>query len=114
MSIEYRDRHPAVARPIAGSAARGSTPAERARTEALLAQYPDLDLSQLGELKHWFRRRATAADVASLACNERLYSRYRAFHEQHIDRFTVRDKAVIAVLTSLPLALVAIGLAADA
>lgn len=110
MNIQFRDRRPAVARTMR----RGSTEAERARTETLLARYPELDPSEIGELRRWFHHRATAADVALLACNERLHPRYRAFRRLHIDPFTWWQKVVAAVLSILPLALLGAGLMGDA
>jgi hypothetical protein len=93
---------------------RGSTEAERARTKTLLARYPELDPSEIGELKNWFLRRATAADVAQLACDERLYPRYRAFRRLHIDPFTGWQKLIVALLAIIPFALFGAGLMGEA
>ena len=110
LNIQFRDRRPVVIR----TTTRGSTEAERTHTETLLGRYPELDRSEIDELKSWFDRRATAADVAMLACNERLYPHYRAFRRLQIDPFTALQKAVVALLTILPVALLAAALMADA
>jgi len=97
-----------------GRAPRGSTEQERIRTEALLARYPHVSSVELEELRHWFHRRATAADVARLACNERLYQPYRAFRRLHVDPFKWWQKVAVAILTLFPIALVAAALAGEA
>ena len=110
MNIQLHDRRPAVTPTMR----RGSTDAERIRTETLLARYPELDPSEIGELRGWFFRRASAADVALLACNERIYPRYRAFRRLHFDPFSWWQKAIVVVLSVLPFALVGAALMGDA
>jgi hypothetical protein len=59
--------------------------------EATLARYPHLDEGELADLKHWFRREASAFEVASLASKDALREPYRRFRAEHIDRFGLRD-----------------------
>jgi hypothetical protein len=84
---------------------RGSTAPERARTEALLARYPHLSPAEIEEVRHWFRRRASAADVALLASNSRLHPNYRAFRNRHLEAFSWWQKGVVAALATVPVAL---------
>lgn len=98
---------------LRGWARRGSTERERTRTEVLIARYPNLEPVEVAELRHWFRHRATAADVAQLASEEWLYDRYRAFRRRHIDPFSWWQKAIVAFLTLGPVALVAAALAGE-
>jgi hypothetical protein len=109
LNIKFRDRHPTLTRTMR----RGSSNAERVRTETLLGRYPELDPSEIAELKGWFLRRATAADVALLACNERLNPNFRAFRRLHIEPFTWWQKAVVAAVSVLPLALLGVVLLGD-
>ena len=72
--------------------ADGSTAAARfAAIEATLARYPQLDESELRDLKHWFRREASAFDVAHLASRDAIADQYRAFRAKHVDNFDAGD-----------------------
>jgi hypothetical protein len=93
---------------------RGSTAQELARVEHLLARFPRLEDSEIQELRHWFRRRATAGDVARLACNEALYPRYRSFRRRYVDPFRWWEKAIVGLLAAFPVAVVAAALAGEA
>jgi len=73
-----------------------AAPADRFdHAEALLARYPNLTDPELGDLKHWFRREASAFDVASLASKETLAEPYRLFRAQHVDRFKAKDAIIL-------------------
>jgi hypothetical protein len=65
--------------------------------EALLARFPEVSEAELGELKHWFGKEASAFEVASLASKETLRPSYDRFRAEHIDRMSIRDLAVIGV-----------------
>ncbi|WP_068073247.1 hypothetical protein [Novosphingobium lentum] len=71
----------------------------RARIEATLARYPALDDNELAGLLAWFRREASALDVATVACNAAIAEPYRRFRADHIDRISGRDivRALVAV-----------------
>ena len=49
----------------------------RAMMEWLIGRYPDLEGEELGEVLLYLRKEASAQDVALIASNERIYSRYR-------------------------------------
>ncbi len=66
-----------------------------ARVTALLQQYPHVSDHELGELKTWFRRQATALDIGILASKEEIAAGYARFREEHIDRFGGKDIALI-------------------
>jgi hypothetical protein len=72
--------------------ADGSTAAARFEAiEATLARYPHLDEAELGDLKRWFRREASAFDVANLASRDAIADQYRAFRAKHVDNFDAGD-----------------------
>jgi hypothetical protein len=75
-----------------------TSPQRRAHAEAILARYPELDAGELAELLHWYRREASAMDVALVASNEAIRERYRAFRHDHVDRFSLKEKLVGALL----------------
>jgi len=78
----------------------------RAQVEAALARYPDLDRDRIDELIHWFRKEASARDVAMIACNEAILESYRRFRADHIDPLTAGDVGkVILVLAAVGLAI---------
>jgi len=65
--------------------------ARRTHIESLLETYPAVDGDELALLLRWFRKQASALDVAMLACNERIAPGYRQFRRDHIDRFSAAD-----------------------
>ena len=65
--------------------------AQRAQIEAALADYPNLSEDRLAALIRWFRKEASALDVAMLASNETIAEPYRRFRADHIDRMTGAD-----------------------
>lgn len=111
--MQYRSQTPSRFHLLRGWSPRGSTELERTRIEVLLARYPNLEPVEIEELRHWFRRSATASDVAQLACNEGLYARYRAFRRQHVDPFSWWQKGIVAFLALFPVALVAAALVGE-
>ncbi|KQM19522.1 hypothetical protein [Novosphingobium sp. Leaf2] len=72
---------------------------------ALLARYPHLDVHELAQLEHWFRKEASALDVGLLASEADLAAQFRAYRKDHHDRFTARDiliaTAFVAVAATL-------------
>lgn len=72
--------------------------------EAMLARYPDLTAPEIDDLKRWFRKEASAFDVASMAGKEAIATGYRAFRDDHIDRFTPRDLVTGAIIAIVGLA----------
>ena len=69
-----------------------------ARVSALLKRYPDVTHHELGELKTWFKRQASALDIGILASQEDIGSGYALFREEHIDRFAGKDIVAIAAV----------------
>lgn len=65
--------------------------ARRMQIEAALADYPHVSKDSLGGLLHWFRKEASALDVAMVASNEAIAEPYRRFRADHIDRMTAQD-----------------------
>jgi hypothetical protein len=91
-----------------------AVPERRARIEALVACYPDLEADELDELVHWYRREASAMDVALVASNEAITERFAAFCRAHVGTFNWRDKAITALLGAGVLGLFAFGLMVEA
>jgi hypothetical protein len=65
--------------------------AQRVQIESAIADYPNLSEDSLAALIRWFRKEASAFDVAMLASNEAIAEPYRRFRADHIDRMTVQD-----------------------
>jgi hypothetical protein len=91
-----------------------TSPERRARAETMLARYPALAGDELAELLRWYRREASAMDVALLASNDAIREAYRAFRRDHVERFTLKERAVTALLAAGVLGLFAFGLLGDA
>jgi hypothetical protein len=100
--------------PLADGGHFGESRAGRARAEELFLRYPQLDRLELAELLRWYRREASAMDVALVASNDRLRSNFEAFHARHIQPFSWKDKLVTGVLGSAIIALLAVGLLPEA
>jgi hypothetical protein len=77
-----------------------TSPQRRARAERIVARYPQLERHELAELLHWYRREASAMDVALLASNESIREPYRAFRRDHVERFSLKEKLVGALLVA--------------
>jgi hypothetical protein len=90
-----------------------TSPERRAAIEALVARYPDLAAAELADLLHWYRREASAMDVALLASNESLADRFEAFSRAHVSPFGLREKAITALLSAGVLGLFAYGMLGD-
>jgi hypothetical protein len=70
----------------------------RAQAEEALARYPKLSPAELEDLLDWYKREASALDVALLASNERIHKPYRKFRHDHIERFNWKEMAVGALV----------------
>lgn len=65
--------------------------------EALLIRYPEITPAELDVLTFWFRKEASAFEVASLASKDAVAAGYTRFRAEHIDRFTGADMLRAAV-----------------
>ena len=72
-----------------GAPSRGADRFDAA--EALLRRYPDLDEAELASLKRWFRKEASAFEVATLAGKESVREPYVRFRAEPMDRFSWGD-----------------------
>lgn len=63
----------------------------RREVEAALADYPNLSKDRLADVVRWFRKEASALDVATLASNEAIAEPYRRFRAEHIDPLSGSD-----------------------
>ena len=83
---------------------QASSPDERRiAIEALIARYPDLSKGDLAQVLRWFRKEATAYEVAMLASNEGLAAPYRKLRNEHLDRLTPSEKIAVGLLGTLVL-----------
>ncbi len=99
----------------AGRAHLGETsPERRAQIEALVARYPELAPEELAELLRWYRREASAMDVALVASNDAVTERFGAFCRDHVSAFSWREKAITAFLSAGVVGLFAYGLMVEA
>lgn len=73
--------------------------------EALLTRYPEVTPDELDTLKHWFRKDASAFEVASMAAKDSVAPGYRRFRAEHVDRISGADMIKGAIF-----AFVAVGL----
>ena len=72
------------------------------QVEAILASYPDVTEAEIKLLKHWFRKEASAFEVASMASKDSCQKGYLQFRADHVDRFTAGDWIVVAVVIACP------------
>ena len=75
--------------------------ARRAHVEALLTSYPDVTPQERELIVNWFKRDASALDVALVASNPAAERGYRQFRAEHIDRFTVKDMARALIFSAI-------------
>lgn len=75
--------------------------ARRAHVEALLTSYPDVTPQERDLIVNWFRRDASALDVALVASNPAAQRGYRKFRSDHIDRFTMKDMARALIFSAI-------------
>ena len=91
-----------------------TSPERRARIECLVVRYPDLEPKELAELLHWYRREASAMDVALVASNEDVSEAFGAFCSDHVAPFSWKHKAITAALTAGTLGLIGLAFVGDA
>lgn len=80
--------------------------------EAILLRYPDIDDTELADLKRWFSKEASALEVASLASKDTLRRPYDEFRAAHIDKLGVVEivlTVLVAILLLGGIAVVAVG-----
>lgn len=72
----------------------------RARIEAVLGVYPNVDAEELADLLHWFRTEASPLEVGFIASNPDLAKPYQRLKADHLDRLRGADlmRAAIVVL----------------
>jgi hypothetical protein len=106
--------HPPAGERTAGGAHLGEDRPGRARAEAILLRYPELEPGELAELLRWYRREASAMDVALIASDERLRRRLERFQADHLKAFNWKEKLVTAALGSGIVAMLLVGLLPEA
>ena len=85
----------------------------RLEIEQSLSHYPALPPDKVLDLVYWFKREATAMEIASVASNPAIQTRYRQFREKHITKLSAGETilatglgtiiiVVMAVLISIP------------
>ncbi|MDE8652782.1 hypothetical protein [Novosphingobium album (ex Liu et al. 2023)] len=84
----------------------------RREVEQTLSQYPNLEPEKIRDVIHWFKREASAMDVAMVANNLDNRDSYREFRRTHIDKLTPVEIIVATVLMMILIVLLAAGAAA--
>jgi hypothetical protein len=69
-----------------------------------LSRYPEINHEELSWLLRWFRKEASAMDVAMLASDPTLAGPYKRFKAEHLDRLSTTELFWGAVLLVLALA----------
>ena len=70
----------------------------RASARALLARYPDLPNEQRDDLLRWFRKEASALDVALISMDQELSHQYGLLKREELERFRLGDFIFIMAL----------------
>jgi len=91
-----------------------TSPERRSRMECLVVRYPELEESELAELLRWYRRDASAMDVALLASSEEAGEAFARFARDHIAPFNWRDKIIATALGAGVLGLIGFAFVGDA
>lgn len=91
-----------------------TSPERRLRMECLMVRYPDLEPSELAELTRWYRREASAMDVALLASSDVAGAGFARFARDHIAPFNWREKIVATALSAGVLGLIGFAFVGDA
>ncbi|GEM_PF-963379 len=80
----------------------------RLQAEGLLRQYPTISEEEIGQLRHYFRKQASALDIGTIASNDALRSGYRQFRADHVDKIGLRDMGIALGLLALVAASIAV------
>lgn len=83
----------------------------RLEVEVTLAEYPDLPADRIVDLMYWFKREATALEVATVASNPAIQKNYRQFRDAHLDRLTTREVVLATSLGVILIVAVAVAIA---
>lgn len=63
----------------------------RLEVEITLSEYPNLSADRIVDLMYWFKREATALEVATIASNPAIQKNYRQFRDTHLERLSARE-----------------------
>lgn len=83
----------------------------RLEIEKILSQYPNLPSNKINEIVHWFKREATAMEVAVVASNLDVQDSYEQFRQAHIDKLTPVELAVTVFICMAVIVALAVGVA---
>lgn len=82
----------------------------RAEVREALARYPYVNDAELGDLLHWFRREASALEVATMASEPGIVHQYQRFKAEHLDRLRgVELFWIVIVVILIPLLVIMVG-----
>lgn len=85
----------------------------RAEVKEALARYPYVDDAELSDLLHWFRREASALEVATMASEPRINQQYQRFKAEHLDRMRGVDLFwIVTAVILVALLVITVGWAA--
>ena len=83
----------------------------RLEVEAKLAEYPELTSDKVIDLIYWFKREATAMEVATVASNPDIQDSYRQFRDRHLDKLSTGEIFLATGLGMILIVVVAIVIA---
>lgn len=85
----------------------------RLDVEEALSNYPDLPSEKVQDLVKWFKREASAIEVATVAANlaENDVDSYRQFRRAHIDKLTPLEIGITIMFGSFVIVALAVGAA---
>lgn len=73
-----------------------------------MADYPELPPDKLLDLIYWFKREATAMEVAAVACNPDIQAKYRQFRNRHLNDLTVGELVLAIGLGMVLIVMIAV------
>lgn len=86
------------------------TPERRLQIEATLAEYPQVTPDRILDVIHWFKREATAHEVASIAKNPDIGREYQQFRKKHLNGLTAGELVMASALGVVLIVAVAVAI----
>lgn len=83
----------------------------RLEVQQALSQYPDLPSDKIQDLVRWFKKEATAMEVAVVASQLDKQDSYRDFRRTHIDKLSPIEMIGATLVIMLLIVLVAVSAA---
>lgn len=82
----------------------------RLEIEQSLSHYPALPPDKVLDLIYWFKREATAMEIASVASNPAIQTKYSQFREKHINNLSVGGTILSTILGVIIIVILAVAI----